>query len=54
MSADNNESTKRKKIVIIGAGFGGLRFLYDVKKQFRIGIRSRQEDAWVECGTEER
>ena len=35
MSADNDESTKRKKIVIIGAGFGGLRFLYDVKKQFK-------------------
>ena len=34
MSADNG-STKRKKIVIIGAGFGGLRFLYDVRKQFK-------------------
>ncbi len=34
MSTDN-ESTKRKKIVIIGAGFGGLRFLYDVRKQFK-------------------
>ena len=27
----NND--KKKRIVIIGAGFGGLRFLYDVKKE---------------------
>ena len=35
MSADNDRHTLRKKIVIIGAGFGGLRFLYDIKKQFK-------------------
>ena len=35
MSADNDKHTIRKKIVIIGAGFGGLRFLYDIKKQFK-------------------
>ena len=35
MSADNDRHTLRKKIVIIGAGFGGLRFLYDIKKQLK-------------------
>jgi sulfide:quinone oxidoreductase len=35
MSADNDKHTIRKKIVIIGAGFGGLRFLYDIKKQLK-------------------
>lgn len=26
---------EKKKIIIIGAGFGGLRFLYDIKKHFK-------------------
>ena len=35
MAEDQKQDVARKKIVIIGAGFGGLRFLYDIKKHFK-------------------
>lgn len=36
MAEDQKQDAARKKIVIIGAGFGGLRFLYDIKKHFKV------------------
>lgn len=33
MEQYQHNNDKKKRIVIIGAGFGGLRFLYDVKKE---------------------
>ncbi len=35
MPKDSDQRVLKKRVVIIGAGFGGLRFLYDIKKQFK-------------------
>jgi sulfide:quinone oxidoreductase len=35
MAEELKKGLEKKKIIIIGAGFGGLRFLYDIKRHFR-------------------
>jgi sulfide:quinone oxidoreductase len=38
VNSDEENKNPKLRIVIIGAGFGGLRFLYDIKKEFPNGF----------------